>query len=403
MYSRHRMFHGPRFQGVVGLERIGDDGLVATLEVLPMHNLFSGRDAAHFAFDPFLLDAAGQLVGYWPVEYLDEGYVLFPIRLQELTRYGEEPPVGSRVRCNLRVKHVAFRELHADLDLIGPDGKLWMRLSGWQDWRFHWPQSFYDFWRFPNDGIAGAEIKMTLPPHAGDVEIRRMVSEGELKSVLWEKLWAYLICSRHELARFREMPANPRRTEWMAGRSAVKDAVRVWLKKRFARDLYPADVEIVPDDSGRPTVAGPCVQAVAQLPFISIAHKGVVGIGAAGSKPLGIDLETIEPRDEAFAATAFSGEERRMIALAANGASDEWLTRAWAAKESAGKAAGHGLSAGPLALVIERIDAATGLFIVNVTSGAEDNRPRRFTATTQRDADFVIALAIEEEHGHANA
>ncbi|MCU1262148.1 MAG: beta-ketoacyl synthase, partial [Bryobacterales bacterium] len=68
IYTEHRMFHGPSFQGVLDLDLIGEDGVSGTLEVLPAGKLFRSDPNPRMQIDPFLLDAAGQMVGYWPVE-----------------------------------------------------------------------------------------------------------------------------------------------------------------------------------------------------------------------------------------------------------------------------------------------------------------------------------------------
>ncbi|GAG34661.1 unnamed protein product, partial [marine sediment metagenome] len=104
MYAHRHMFHGSRFQGVVSIDTVGEQGLLAQLEVLPTDDLLKSNSAPRFSVDPFLLDAAGQLVGYWPVEYLSEGYVLFPFRIHELMLFRENLKPGERATCHLRIR-----------------------------------------------------------------------------------------------------------------------------------------------------------------------------------------------------------------------------------------------------------------------------------------------------------
>ncbi len=398
MYRQHRMFHGPRFQGVAEIDRVGEDGLAATLEVLPTDNLFADNASPTFSFDPYLLDAAGQLVGYWPVEYLDEGFVLFPIRIQEVTRYRDNLRPGERAACHLRVKRIAHRQFEADLDIVDAAGQLWLRITGWQDWRFHWDRSFYDFWRFPSEGLAATELELNLPDGAADTLCLQMTPEGELRAPLWEKLWAYLVCSPEELRRFLEMPIGPRRTEWICGRSVAKDAVRTWIQRQGGPKLYPADIEIHQDAEGRPFATGPWIDEVPAVPSLSIAHKGRTAIAAVGPDAVGVDLEHVEPRAEGFALAAFGPEERDLITPA----DDLRLTLAWCAKEAAGKAAGVGMNRGPGTAVLQEFDAHRAVVAVP-TAGADD--ARMFTVLFTRRGDDLIALALEEKtaHAHANA
>lgn len=77
---RNGMFHGPRLQGVTHLHRWSDGAIEADLKALPTHDYFSDLGAPRFQFDAALLDAAGQLAGYWLSEKLGWGVNCFPIR-----------------------------------------------------------------------------------------------------------------------------------------------------------------------------------------------------------------------------------------------------------------------------------------------------------------------------------
>jgi len=404
MYEERRMFHGPRFQGVVSLDSVGKDGLSAQLQVLPVDNLFASRTAPAFFFDPFLLDAAGQLVGYWPVEYLDEGFVLFPVRVSSITRYRDNPAPGERTSCRLRIRHVSKRQLRADMDIVAPDGSLWLRVEGWEDWRFYWDRAMYDFWRSPGTERISEAIDVPLPPGFEDVECRRLSPFGEMATSVWERLWGLLLLSREELAEFDGVPEGPRRLEWLHGRAAAKEAVRCWVKRHHGLDLFPADVRIRSDASGRPHVDGPWVTEIGERPQVSIAHKGTEAVAAAGRAALGIDLETVEARDASFDQVAFDDSERDILNRLNGGSRDEWVTRAWCAKEAAGKALGVGLSHGPGTMTLQSVDPALGNMIVGcgkpLEGGVLEEAAKAFVVHSVRDGDFVVALAVEERNGN---
>jgi phosphopantetheinyl transferase/acyl carrier protein len=396
MYDERRMFHGPRFRGVASIDAVGENGLAAKLEVLPMDQALRGCPNPRFFIDPFLLDAAGQLVGYWPVEYLTEGFVLFPIRIQELTLYRENLTPGERAECRLRIVNVAKRQLRADMDVIAPDGKLWMRITGWEDWRFYWEPDFYNFWRYPYLGMVSTPLSLPVPD-GSDLECRRMEPFGEMGSSMWENLWAHLILCRRELDEYRAMQDGARRTQWIFGRAAAKDAVRSWVRRNIGLALYPADVEIAQDEHGKPSATGDWVQRVGEAPQVSISHKGNVAVAAAGRMSLGIDLETIARRDDGFESLAFNERERSLITAMNGGIErDEWLTRAWCAKEAAGKAAGNGLRHNPKNLAVRSINPANGRMVV--TCGGD---PGAFEVHSVRDGEFIIAVAFCERNQSA--
>jgi len=65
------MFHGPAFRGVVSMDRWGEDGAEATLQVLPSTGLFRSSANPALLTDPILLDQPGQVVGFWIAEHLE--------------------------------------------------------------------------------------------------------------------------------------------------------------------------------------------------------------------------------------------------------------------------------------------------------------------------------------------
>lgn len=403
MYDQRRMFHGPQFQGVVSLDEVGDNGLLAQLEVLPTHDLFKSKASPIFNIDPFLLDAAGQLVGYWPVECLSEGFVLFPIRIAELTLYQENLQPKQRATCQVSIRDVAHRQLRADMDISGPDDRLWMRITGWEDWRFYWTENFYDFWRFPNKGFVSEEVE--IPKSAGfhDIECRRITPFGEMGKSMWENLWAHLTLSRRELAEYRKM-SNPRaRAEWLFGRVTAKDAVRAWVKRHYNRDLYPADVEIIPDEHGKPKIGGRWLSELGVVPEVSISHKGTVAVAAAADQELGIDIEVVEGRDAGFEAVAFSEGERRILGKLNGLERAEWVTRAWCAKEAAGKALGRGLNGNPRSMMVQSVDPDKGEIVVASEVAGQSGGGTEFVIKSVRDGDFIIALAIRKRDDYATA
>lgn len=400
MYDEHRMFHGPMFQGVKSLDRVGENGLLAQLETLPRHNVLKSTSDPQFHIDPFFFDAVGQLVGYWPVEYYRQGFVLFPIRVRELIQYRPTPPPGERFDVQLRIREISERTLRTDLDVI-QGGRLWLRVIGWEDWRFYWEPSFYDFWRHPNRHIISTPIELPLPPGNEDAECYRMEPFGEIQSNIWENLYSHLIFSRQELAQYHAMPRNERRTQWMFGRSAAKDAVRAWVAKRDGLKLFPSDVIIETDERGRPFARGAWVGKVSAVPKLSISHKGLVAVAVASSAEIGLDLERVETREASFETAAFDEREREMLRGWEGASRDEWVTRLWCAKEAAAKAAGVGMDHGPGTMVARGVDPDSGCVTVaygeRLAAGAG---PREIPVHSRRHGEFVMAIAILEGNGN---
>src|SRR4030095_10379221 len=70
---------------------------------------------------------------------------------------------------------------------------------------------------------------------------------------MWSRVLAALMLGRRERAIWYSLKVpERRRLEWLLGRIAAKDAVRDYLLRRFQLTLSPAEVEILPEQSGRP-------------------------------------------------------------------------------------------------------------------------------------------------------
>ena len=426
VYDEHYLFHGPRFHNIVSLDRMGEDGLVGHLEVLPTDNLFKSNPNPSFITDPFLLDAVGQLVGYWPIENLETGFLIFPIRVQELILYGPTRPVSERVKCHLRVQEITSTRIRANIDVIGSDGRLWMRVVGWQDWRFYFPQDLFDFWRFTNRGMVSTQWNTPISSFPKDIseslecyQIRERF--GDLGSTIWETVWAYLILNQNERQSYWNMVEKKlenRRMDWLFGRTTAKDAVRMWFKKHHGIPKseylgYPADIEIGEDDYGRPVPKGRWAQEIGIIPALSMAHADRMAVAITGppNQRLGVDIEQIREREQGFETLAFTEEERTLLNSLEASTREEWITRFWCAKESVGKALGRGLIEGPKSLVVQELDAQTGTVKVALRGKLSEAFPEfagaqivAYTATSNahprglsaKEENYIVASTICE-------
>ena len=133
--------------------------------------------------------------------------------------------------------------------------------------------------------------------------------------------------SSTEIKKYNSFKVPKRRTDWLGGRYAAKT-----LLTSIALREAPVSIEISYDDFGRPRAAG-------QL--ISISHSNgwaVAAIKAGGGDFIGVDIEAIEERSEAWRSDYFTPGE-----LKEGGPSE--ATKTWTVKEAALKALGLGLKA----------------------------------------------------------
>jgi phosphopantetheine--protein transferase-like protein len=404
------MFHGPSFQGVRSIDRTGKKSVTATIETGPSDAFFSGQPNPVFLTDPVILDAAGQVVAFWSQEHLDSTGDIFPYRLGSLDCFGPPPEPGTKVECRVIVRHVSDKEIHSDIEIVDPQGKLLYRLGSWEDRRFPQPSSFWALRLSPRDAFLSAPWR---DPIAGFLDQRlaccRLDSFSqeffESSHGIWPKVLAHLVLSRDERAQWNSMQATgKRKDDWLLGRCAAKDAVRMLVKKHFGLHLCPADVEIVPDAFGRPHVRGPWTRQIGVNPAVSISHTGRTAVALASlenGQMVGIDIESLSHSPEDFQSIAFSDRERSILGSIPQEMRREWSLRMWCAKEAVAKALGKGLAGGLQSLQVAEAEAENGIVQLELQDGLLQDfsqlRGRPMIAYTSRGDDLIFSTIVYQQ------
>ena len=138
------------------------------------------------------------------------------------------------------------------------------------------------------------------------------------------------ILSARELAFYQTLKLPKRRTEWLGGRLALKQL----LLPQPGADVSRA--EILPHEGGKPQVY---VDNAPYTGAFSITHSHGWAAAAISQECrfLGIDLEKVEHRINAWAEDFFHPQERQSM-------DDSFLTALWTKKEAVVKLLGAGLS-----------------------------------------------------------
>jgi phosphopantetheinyl transferase (holo-ACP synthase) len=233
---------------------------------------------------------------------------------------------------------------------------------------------------------------------------------------------ARVTLSPKEQAAFKALTRpDDKKAEWLFGRFAAKDAMRMLMRQMTGERPFMADIEIESDQRGRPIASPRGTLRPDDYPNVSIAHTaGLVAAIAADAPHVGIDVERVVPRDAGFLKIAFSEDERRMLDMHGDDL-DEAIARFWCAKEAVGKALGCGLGGAPqnLAVVYEqpppgKVDERVGperaaddppSGRVDVRLGPElaaelpDWADADLIVTTRRDGPYVVATTLCERAG----
>ncbi|WP_329560968.1 polyketide synthase [Kitasatospora sp. NBC_01266] len=357
LYAQRWMFHGPAFQGLTELTALGEAHVRGVITA----------PAAPGA----LLDNVGQLLGYWIMATRTERTVVFPVGMRQLRFHGPAPQPGTRLHCHIRITRLTDTALEADVQLRAGD-RVWAEVDGWQDRRFDSHPETRPVERFADRNTLSRPRPggwVVLHERWPDLASRDLIMRNHLSSA--------------ERARYEQQPPRGRRA-WLLGRIAVKDAVRQWLWEQGEGPVFPAEIEVLNDPSGRPRVAGLHGRILPALD-VSLAHRAEAAVALvhpvrpSGGPGAGIDLEEVTERPAGTLEVALGPAERHLLTdcQRLHGGSEAlWFARFWAAKEAVAKAQGTGLGGRPREFAVIEAEPATLLVAVDGPDGPYLHRLR---------------------------
>jgi acyl transferase domain-containing protein/phosphopantetheinyl transferase len=335
MYAERLMFHGPLFHGVTEVRALGD-----------MHV----RGVVTTPTPPgALLDNALQLIGNWLITEQPRRTVALPVALGTIRFFGPPPAAGKAFTCIARVRSINDAQLVADTQLADGD-RVYAVIEGAVDRRFDSHPSARPAERFPE------RYPMSRPQPEGWA----MVFD------CWTDPVTFTMAARAILGgrAYEDLERQPLagRKQWLLGRIAAKDAVRFRLWEDGHTDVYPIELTVENEASGRPRVVPRPSRGMRECD-VSLAHTAEVAVAIARahgpgepsrSGGVGIDVVEITERPESTVRFALTdGETTLLDSLADTPESRQlWFARFWAAKEAVGKAEGTGLDGDPRRFVI---------------------------------------------------
>ena len=327
MYASRLMFHGPRYQSVADLGEMGAEGIRGKVVQMPAEGA--------------MLDGAGQLLGYWIKAQSDRDRVAVPVMLDQASFFGPPPENGRALDCTVRVRRFGARQVRADLELVDR-GRVWARFTGWEDRRRPNEPWMWPVIQWPEKNTLARKIDGA----PGCARLERAFADA-----ITRDYFARRYLTAREWGVYRDQPER-RKEDWLAGRVAAKDAVRLVLWERGLGPLWPIEVEIPAGADGAPEVLAPGGLDLR----VSISHKQgrAVAMVAEGVDP-GVDLETVEARPPELERAAFTEREREWLSSRPEAERDGWRARLWAAKEAAAKRRRTGMK-DPRRMEIESMD-----------------------------------------------
>jgi 3-oxoacyl-(acyl-carrier-protein) synthase len=256
MYAERMLFHGPLFQGITDLPAIGDRHIRGVLSALDTPGA--------------LLDTALQTVGVWLAATQETRAVALPTRIGRIQFFGPQPPAGTALEVFTRIRSIDSTEAVSDIQLVTGE-RVFAQLSGFVARRFDSQPQAIAADRSPGrkalsqrhpEGWTVAFSSWTDPASQG------FAARGALGGT------GYLDYERQPVAG---------RLGWLLGRIAAKDAARFRLWDAGHAAVFPIELTLDTDETGR-TVVRPCPgrdYAEHEVAYASAAEAGVA-IAASG-------------------------------------------------------------------------------------------------------------------------
>jgi malonyl CoA-acyl carrier protein transacylase len=393
------LFHGPLFQGAQAGGRTGNEGIEGEVVVLPRAGLLASDPDPDFLMDPVLLDVSMHPVTAWHLEFPDQsGRILLPVELERFELFGGRPDVGERFVSRGSTLATSYRNFVHAVDLIDQNGKLWSRMHRLAFWRFYVPFANVNFHGPKDEYFISKEWCNGAHP-SSTARCMRLDVPPDQKQAGMRIVTAKVVLDPSEFEQFRSLDGDEHREgEWLFGRLAAKDAVRVLWHARHGERLFPADIIVEMEQDLRASARWRGGTAREPFPRIAIARSGDVVVAlAAFATDAGIalgDLRTDQPR---FERDGLQDSERNLLNNFGSDR-DEWLARLWCAKRAVGMALNCEASdaLGP----VREADAVSGT--VRIEPGAQliaqspEWRSRVLVAHTARDGDLVVATSVYE-------
>jgi acyl transferase domain-containing protein/phosphopantetheinyl transferase len=391
------MFHGPVFQSMTYVQAWDDTGIDVELSEVSLLDFFAPGHTPQLVLNPVLLDAMGQVVACWLVQYVGTDFHAFPSTIERLELFEACPTGRAGIVMQMRQRPVedGATDIQAprawQFDCVDGEGRVLMRGRELVNLFFRVPKAYHEVRMDPLNGWLGQPLAWQPDPSALLWDVPMMSEDFCAQSgAICLRIIAHALLGPVERDEWRALQVPVRRKrEWLFGRGALKEAVRAWVMERSGHLLYPSDILVSHDERGAPMVSGWWCDTLTPSPQVSLSHTAsrcLVGVAPAG-QALGVDLEELgRIRKPELLATWLAPQEAALVTGLSGPALDERLLRLWCAKEAASKALGIGLQGRPEAFVVSALDAAFDNLLVSHVQGNVE-------AKVAREANTIMAVA----------
>lgn len=398
LYGPKAMFHGPTMQAVKSLEQVGNKAIAGKASATPAANWMPNLASANFLLNPLLLDNSSQFVLFYLYEKKLSATALLPFFIESIDFYLNPAALAAEVEVTATLPALSEKATEAEVEVVSA-GQIALRVNSINSRRVVLSNIWQNFVANPPSSFLGSSILTTellnkqLRERCAIVQVSQdVLSEDD---VILEWCLDYLLTKR-ELSQWRNAgQSKKRRTDWLLGRIAAKDAVRMLVRNGIGGILGPHDVEIHnhPDRSPYAVIRD---KSNSTPPVsISITHTNGKGIAlasfvdASNAGNPGIDAETISARDSDFASSFMQPSELKYLAACPSTAQNAEITKIWTAKESMYKANLGKFEASKFEILESNPDS--DLIVISGANGAG-----KYKAYSQTNNDLVLTYTLSE-------
>jgi len=377
-----REIYPDRLDSGVGLQCIrkadlwSEVGLDYEIEVPRLSGAVAYTRLPQWELDPRLLSVVADGFALWRSHERFAGSFALAFRLRHLSLHTVSFSEGAHLKCYLRLSGVTPKSQIADIRVSDGNGTLLLAIDGYEELTERVPEEYCRLILSPATAYLTQPLAAELVGEPATLFSTAWVTDipyaiFERNAGLWLKTVSQIVLGEGERRAFREMPGTvQRRTEWLFGRIAAKEAVRRFLHENYQARWSSADILIWADDQGKPHALGEWADRLQSAKLdLAISHtRDFVVATVATNARVGVDVESAS-RDlsEEFTHGVFAAEELELAAESSDAPST--FIRFWCAKEAVSKALGVGIRYSPRELVVETFDPTDG--DISVTLGGQ--------------------------------
>ena len=314
------------------------------------------------------------------------------------------PKEGEHLKCYMRLTGVTPKSHISDIVVTDGNGNEVMSVGGWEELTERVPVEYRELILQPATCFLTESLGAELLGNPATDTASAFITDVpyavfERNDDLWQRVMSHIVLDASERMEFAAMSgSSARRTEWLFGRIAVKEAVRRYLKDYYQARWSDADVRIWANDKGKPVALGAWSDFLTTKLDVAIAHTAqfIVAIAAANAR-VGVDVEALS-RDlsEEFASGVFTPEELELAAQTSGTANA--VIKFWCAKEAVSKALGTGIRYSPKEMVVKSFQSDTGKLTMQLEGAWADAfknlKGRELGVTVKSVRDHALATSF---------